>query len=114
MIYDAEHFFDGYKANPIMRWRRLRSRPGGADMLVLCDTNGGRCPGRSTKSSANVHELNLGTPLGIHTHDDGGCAVANALAAVRAGARPRAGYDQRLWGAVWERQSVSADPRSSD
>lgn len=87
VIYDAEHFFDGYKADPAYALETLRAAAeAGADTLVLCDTNGGTLP-------AEVHRLvaevcgRFGQTIGIHTHNDGGCAVANALMAVDAGAR---------------------------
>jgi 2-isopropylmalate synthase len=86
VVYDAEHFFDGWKANPGYALATLEAAArGGADFLVLCDTNGGALP---WEVEAVVSEVCAGTPLrvGIHTHDDGGCGVANTLAAVRAGA----------------------------
>jgi 2-isopropylmalate synthase len=86
VIYDAEHFFDGYKANPQYAMETLRAAAGaGADVLVLCETNGGALP---WEVEAIVREVGsrFDRPLGIHTHDDGGCGVANALVAVRAGA----------------------------
>ena len=86
VIYDAEHFFDGYKANPAYTLETLRAAANaGADVLVLCETNGGALPWEVEEI---VHTVagQFNTPLGIHTHDDGGCGVANALAAIRAGA----------------------------
>ena len=86
VIYDAEHFFDGYKADPGYALATLRAAAAnGAAVLVLCDTNGGTCPGRSRRSCGRW-QPSCATPIGIHTHDDGGCGVANTLAAVRAGA----------------------------
>lgn len=86
VIYDAEHFFDGYKANPAYALETLRAAArAGADMLVLCDTNGGALPWEVQEIVEAVMPQ-LGTPIGIHTHDDCGCGVANALAAVKAGA----------------------------
>ena len=86
VIYDAEHFFDGYKANPEYALQTLRAaEAAGAAVIVLCDTNGGRLP----------HEIEAGVeaageavrcPLGIHPHNDCEVAVANAIAGVRAGA----------------------------
>jgi 2-isopropylmalate synthase len=85
VIYDGEHFFDGYKANPTYALETLRAAAGaGADVLVLCDTNGGTLPWE-VEQIVRVVAGEFHTPLGIHTHDDGGCGVANALAAVRAG-----------------------------
>src|SRR5512142_477030 len=86
VIYDAEHFFDGYRAEPRYALDTLRAAArGGAEVLVLCDTNGGSLPWQVGEVVRAVRgELSL--PLGIHAHDDGGCAVANSLAAVREGA----------------------------
>jgi 2-isopropylmalate synthase len=85
VIYDAEHFFDGYKANPDYSLNTLRAAANaGADVLVLCDTNGGTLPWE-VEQIVQVVAAEVDTPLGIHTHDDGGCGVANTLAAVRAG-----------------------------
>jgi 2-isopropylmalate synthase len=86
VIYDAEHFFDGYHANPEYALRTLQAAAeGGADILILCDTNGGTLPWDISSIVATVADK-LDTPLGIHTHDDGGCGTANSLAAVQAGA----------------------------
>ncbi len=86
VIYDAEHFFDGYKAHPDYAIETLRAADeGGADVLVLCDTNGGCLPWEIQEITAAVDEL-FDTRLGIHTHDDGGNGVANTLAGVRGGA----------------------------
>ncbi len=87
IIYDAEHFFDGYKANPEYALATVQAAAiNGADSVVLCDTNGGALPWEVSGIVTEV-ALRLGdTAIGIHTHDDGGCGVANTLAAVRAGA----------------------------
>ncbi len=86
VIYDAEHFFDGYKLDPAYALETLRAAMrGGAETLVLCDTNGGSLPWEIAEMVQVVREALGGHPLGIHTHNDGGCAVANALAAVRKG-----------------------------
>ncbi len=86
VVYDAEHFFDGYKANPDYALATLRAAAAeGADVLVLCDTNGGALPWE-VEEITRAAATEFDTPLGIHTHEDGGCAVANTLAAVRAGA----------------------------
>ena len=86
VVYDAEHFFDGYKANPDYALATLRAAAThGADVLVLCDTNGGSMPWEVEEITRAV-AAQFDTPLGIHTHEDGGCAVANSLVAVRAGA----------------------------
>ena len=85
VIYDAEHFFDGYKANPDYAMATLQSAAsGGADWLVLCETNGGALPWEVWEIVGAVH-ARIKVPLGIHAHNDSGCAVANSLAAVRAG-----------------------------
>ena len=86
VIYDAEHFFDGYKANPDYALATLRAAfTNGADVLVLCDTNGGALPWEIEEITRAVG-AEFDTPLGIHTHEDSGCAAANTLVAVRAGA----------------------------
>jgi 2-isopropylmalate synthase len=86
VIYDAEHFFDGYRADPAYALETLKAAVrGGAETVVLCDTNGGAMPWDVTIAAQAVKAA-IDIPLGIHTHNDGGCAVANALAAVRAGA----------------------------
>jgi 2-isopropylmalate synthase len=88
VIYDAEHFFDGYKANPAYALATLRvAAEAGASWVVLCDTNGGSLPWEVGEITAAVAAaLGPAVALGIHTHDDAGCGVANTLAAVRAGA----------------------------
>ncbi|MCJ7657675.1 MAG: citramalate synthase [Anaerolineales bacterium] len=86
VVYDAEHFFDGYKANPDYAIETLRAAAeNGADVLVLCDTNGGTLPWEITSFMEIVAGV-VSVPLGIHTHNDGGCGVANTLTAVRSGA----------------------------
>ncbi len=86
VIYDAEHFFDGYKDNPTYALRTLEAAAGaGADVLVLCDTNGGTLPSDVYRIARAVCERF--DSVGIHAHNDIGCGVANALAAVEAGAR---------------------------
>jgi 2-isopropylmalate synthase len=89
VIYDAEHFFDGYKADAAYALATLRAaRAAGATTLVLCDTNGGCLTdeiGGITR--AVVDAIGDGGTFGIHVHDDAGLAVANSLAAVAAGAR---------------------------
>ncbi len=87
VIYDAEHFFDGAGADRAYALQTLAAAAAaGADWLVLCDTNGGAVPEFVSELTAQVVER-FGCPVGIHTHDDGGFGAANALAAVRAGAR---------------------------
>ncbi len=87
-LFDAEHFFDGYKANPDYALACLAAADAaGARWIVLCDTNGGTLPHEIERIVAEVAKRIPGDRLGIHTHDDTGNAVANSLAAVRAGAR---------------------------
>lgn len=87
VIYDAEHFFDGYKADAVYALETLRAAVrGGAETVVLCDTNGGSMPWEIAEIVRAVRGQ-VAHPLGIHTHNDGECAVANTLAAVREGAR---------------------------
>jgi 2-isopropylmalate synthase len=86
VIYDAEHFFDGYKANPEYAIETLRAaEKGHANCIVLCDTNGGTMPWE-LKSIIKEVEKHISTPLGIHVHDDSGLAVCNSLYAVKNGA----------------------------
>jgi len=85
VIYDAEHFFDGYKADPEYALQTLKAaETAGADTLVLCDTNGGTLPSEIRKIVSEVTEK-LDTKLGIHAHNDCELGVANSLAAVEAG-----------------------------
>ncbi|MEM7386707.1 MAG: citramalate synthase [Verrucomicrobiota bacterium] len=85
VIYDAEHFFDGYKDDAEHALGTLRAaEEGGADLIVLCDTNGGMMP-HEVEEFSRVIMAELKTPIGIHTHDDSGVGVANALAAIRTG-----------------------------
>ncbi|MEJ8543837.1 citramalate synthase [Brevibacillus borstelensis] len=86
VLFLAEHFFDGYKANPVYALRVLEAAEGaGADWIVLCDTNGGSLPHEIYETVKTV-KGSLQTRLGIHPHNDCELAVANALAAVQAGA----------------------------
>jgi len=89
VVYDAEHFFDAYADDPGYALRCLRAAAeAGAENLTLCDTNGATLPGAiATATAAVVAELGEHAAIGIHTHDDAGCGVANALVAVEAGAR---------------------------
>jgi 2-isopropylmalate synthase len=88
VIVDCEHFFDGYKANPDYALACARTaHEAGARWVVLCDTNGGTLPHEVARIVEEVREAVPGESLGIHAHDDCGCAVANSLAAVEAGAR---------------------------
>ncbi len=87
VIYDAEHFFDGTKLDLEYAFDTIKAAvDGGADCIVLCDTNGGSMPWEVTQLFEAVQSAFPDTPLGVHTHNDGEVAVANTLAAVRAGA----------------------------
>ena len=88
VFFDAEHFFDGYKDDPAYALRALGAAvQEGAVGIVLCDTNGGSLPHEVFAISRQVCEAFPGVQVGIHTHNDGGLAVATSLEAVRAGAR---------------------------
>src|SRR5207244_7586646 len=85
VVYDAEHFFDGYRLDAAYALATLAAAAdAGADCVVLCDTDGGELP---TDVEARVWEVRdrITAPLGIHPHNDSGLALANALAAVEAG-----------------------------
>ncbi|HEY7559102.1 MAG TPA: citramalate synthase [Candidatus Binatia bacterium] len=85
VIFDAEHFFDGFRANPDYALACLKAaQEGGADWIVLCDTNGGRLPGDIREALSHVNRT-IKTPIGIHCHNDSELAVANTLAAVEMG-----------------------------
>ena len=88
-LFDAEHFFDGYRANPDYAISCLKTAlDAGARWVVLCDTNGGTLPSEVGRVTREVIAAGIpGNRLGIHCHDDTGNAVANSLAAVEAGAR---------------------------
>ncbi|HEX3765426.1 MAG TPA: citramalate synthase [Kofleriaceae bacterium] len=86
VVYDAEHFFDGARDDAAYAYETLRAAVrGGAEVVALCDTNGGTLP---WEVEARVRDViaAIGCPVGIHAHDDAGCGVASSLAAVRAGA----------------------------
>ena len=83
VFFDAEHFFDGYKANPEFALRVLEAAATeGADCVVLCDTNGGSLPHEVQRITGEVVSYLEGVKVGIHTQHDSGCAVANSVAAV--------------------------------
>ena len=87
VLLDAEHFFDGFALDPAYALDCLRvAADAGAERLVLCDTNGGSLPPHMRTAFAVVSEALPAAALGIHTHDDSGCAVANTLTAVECGA----------------------------
>jgi 2-isopropylmalate synthase len=89
VLVDMEHFFDGFKDNPEFSFRALEAAVvQGASHVVLCDTNGGSLPHEVEEIVRQVHaHVGGDVTIGIHCHDDTGCAVANSMAAVRAGAR---------------------------
>ncbi|MBT1074526.1 citramalate synthase [Geobacter grbiciae] len=85
VFYDAEHFFDGYKSNPDYAIKTLKAaQDAKADCIVLCDTNGGTMPFELAEIIREVRK-HISAPLGIHTHNDSECAVANSLHAVNEG-----------------------------
>ena len=87
VFFDAEHFFDGYRFDAGYAVDVLRAaHEAGAERLVLCDTNGGALPGPATRVVSEVAAALPGTALGVHFHNDSGCAVASSLAAYEAGA----------------------------
>ena len=87
VIFDAEHYFDGYKRNPEYAVKALMAAAeAGADRLVLCETNGGCLPFEVAEITAETCDIFKDSIIGIHCHNDSGCAVANTVAAVQAGA----------------------------
>ncbi len=87
VIYDAEHFFDGYKADPDYSLQTLKAAiDGGAEIVVLCDTNGGSLPHQVSEIVTQIKNNLPDANIGVHTHNDGECAVANTLVGVQAGA----------------------------
>jgi 2-isopropylmalate synthase len=87
VIFDAEHFFDGYRADPGYAFAVLEAAVGaGAETLALCDTNGGMLPDDVTRVLAAVAARIHGPRIGVHFHNDAGCAVANSVVAVSGGA----------------------------
>ena len=116
-VYDAEHFFDGYRGDRDYALSTLRAaREAGARTLVLCDTNGGTLTDELVRILGDVRGSLEGDPSapavtwGIHTHNDAELAVANSIAAVQAGRPPRPGDDQRLRRALRQREH-GLDPR---
>jgi 2-isopropylmalate synthase len=86
VFFDAEHFFDGYRSDPAFALATLgAAEEAGAERLVLCDTNGGMLPADVAGILDEVRDR-VGVPLGVHVHNDAGCAVANSLVAVEHGA----------------------------
>jgi 2-isopropylmalate synthase len=89
VVYDAEHFFDGYRQDADYALSCLRAAvDAGAENVTLCDTNGSSLPNQVAEAAKHaLRELGDGASVGIHTHDDAGCAVANSIVAVEQGAR---------------------------
>lgn len=86
VFYDAEHFFDGYKSDPGYALDTLGAAfEGGAERIILCDTNGGVLPNELAQAIKHVRRDIPSVPLGIHVHNDGGLAVANTLRAIEEG-----------------------------
>ena len=111
VFLDAEHFFDGYRRNPDFALSVLAAaEEAGAEALVLCDTNGGSLPDDVGQAVADVRER-TSAQLGIHCHNDAGCAVANSLVAVQAGVDPGAGVHQRLRRAGGQHRPVGGHPQ---
>ena len=95
-MFDCEHFFDGFKNNPEYALDCARAaHEGGAEWIVLCDTNGGAMPEEIRAGVTAVREALPEANIGIHCHNDCGVAVANTLVAVEAGARQIQGHHQR-------------------
>ncbi len=113
VFFDAEHFFDGYKANPEFALRVLEAAAeNGAAVVVLCDTNGGSLAHEVQQMTTEVTtHFGDDVAVGIHTQNDSGSAVANSVAAVLGGATPGAGHDQRVRGAHGQRQPHDRHPR---
>lgn len=87
VIFDAEHFFDGFKQNEAYALQTIKAaEDAGVDWIVLCDTNGGTLPHETSEIVEKVKQL-VKVPIGIHCHNDGELAVANTLAAIQSGAR---------------------------
>ena len=116
VIYDAEHFFDGFVDDREYALACVRAAAqAGAETVTCCDTNGGTLPATIAEAmEAVVRELGgAGVKIGIHCHDDAGCGVANTLAAVAVGRHPHPGHPERLRRALRKRQPDDADPEPS-
>ena len=105
VIFDAEHFFDGYKSNSDYAIKTLKTATkAGAISVVLCDTNGGCLPSEISDITKNVCK-EIDTVVGIHCHNDSGVAVANSIVAVEAGAThiqgTFGGFGERCGNAIW-------------
>ena len=105
VIYDAEHFFDGFFNNPDYALQTVRAAAdNGADTVVLCDTNGGTLPLDVTKVIKAVKK-EIDVSLGIHAHNDCGMGDANSIIIAKRG-YPRSGNDKRIRGEVWQCRSL--------
>ena len=105
MIYDAEHFFDAYRDDSEYALRcLLAALEAGAENVTLCDTNGSSLPPQVAEATARVVAEVGGERVGIHTHNDAECGVANSLAAVEQGAIDGAGHDERHRRALRQRE----------
>ena len=105
VIYDAEHFFDGYRDDAGYALECLRAAAeAGAENVTLCDTNGSSLPFQIAEATRAMVDGSRTPPVGIHTHNDLECAVANSLAAVQRGREPGAGHDERNRRAHRQRQ----------
>ena len=116
VIYDAEHFFDAFAEDREYALACLRAAAhAGAETIVCCDTNGGTLPHQLGIAMGEVVSglAPTGVQIGIHTHDDAGCGVANSLAAVLNGRHPRPGHDQRLRRALRQREPRLDHPQSA-
>ena len=110
-MLDCEHFFDGYKENPEFALACAKAAyEFGARWVVLCDTNGGTMPNEVETIVAEVVKHIPGDHVGIHAHNDTDQAVANSLAAVRAGVPEILGHVERFGRTLRQCQSVFADP----
>ncbi len=110
VFFDAEHFFDGYNNNPEFSLKCLEAAlEGGADCLVLCDTNGGSMPDDIEAVVTRVGQRFPEAAIGIHCHNDGDLAVANTLAALAGGCHPGARLHEWLWRTGREHQSHFPD-----
>ena len=116
VIYDAEHFFDGYAADRDYALRCLRTAAeAGASNVTMCDTNGATLPAQVAAAVADVHAaLGADVALGIHTHNDAECAVANSVAAVAGRRAPGAGHAERLRRALRQREPDRDHPEPRD
>ncbi len=113
VLYDAEHYFDGYAADPEFALDTIRAAAdAGAEIVVLCDTNGGSLPDFVAEAVAAASGGGVGCDVGIHCHNDSDLATANTLAAVRGRGGAGAGDGQRHRRAVRQRGPRSPPRRT--